>query len=63
MADERDNPGIRVPPPLIYLLPLLLGLLLDRRVHVPLLPRGVGRISGWPQLAVACCSSAGSLPK
>jgi protein-S-isoprenylcysteine O-methyltransferase Ste14 len=48
MADEQDNPGIRVPPPLIYLLPLLLGLLLDRRVRVPFLPRGVGRIIGWP---------------
>ncbi len=48
MADEQDNPGIRVPPPLIYLLPLLLGLILDRRAHIPFLPRGVGRIIGWP---------------
>jgi protein-S-isoprenylcysteine O-methyltransferase Ste14 len=48
MADEHDNPGIRVPPPLIYLLPLLLGLLLDRRSHLPFLPHGVGRIVGWP---------------
>jgi protein-S-isoprenylcysteine O-methyltransferase Ste14 len=48
MADEQDNPGIRVPPPLIYLLPLVLGLLLDRRAHVPFLPRGVGRLLGWP---------------
>ncbi len=46
--DERDNPGIKVPPPLIYLLPLLLGLLLDRRSHVPFLPSGVVRIVGWP---------------
>jgi hypothetical protein len=35
MADNQDNPGIRLPPPLIYLLPLLLGLLLDRKSHVP----------------------------
>jgi protein-S-isoprenylcysteine O-methyltransferase Ste14 len=48
MTNDHDNPGIRVPPPLIYLLPLLLGLLLDRRSHVPFLPRGVGRIIGWP---------------
>jgi protein-S-isoprenylcysteine O-methyltransferase Ste14 len=47
MADEQDNPGIKVPPPLIYLLALLLGLLLDRRAHVPFLPRGVARITGW----------------
>jgi len=45
--DQRDNPGIRVPPPLIYLLPLVLGLLLDRRSHIPVLPRGVGRVIGW----------------
>ncbi len=48
MANEQDNPGIRIPPPLIYLLPLLLGLILDRRVHIHFLPRGVGRIIGWP---------------
>ena len=48
MADEQDNPGIRVPPPPIYLLALLLGLLLDRRLHLPFLPRGVARVLGWP---------------
>ncbi len=49
MADDRrDNPGIRVPPAFIYLLPLVLGLLLDRRSHVPFLPSGVVRIIGWP---------------
>jgi protein-S-isoprenylcysteine O-methyltransferase Ste14 len=46
--DEQDNPGIKIPPPLIYLLPLLLGLVLDRRAHVPFLPRGVARVLGWP---------------
>ena len=45
--DERDNPGIRVPPPLIYLLPLFAGLLLDRRSHVAFLPRGVSPSIGW----------------
>jgi protein-S-isoprenylcysteine O-methyltransferase Ste14 len=50
MADAQDNPGIRVPPPLIYLLPLVLGLLLDRRVHVPFLPRRAARSLGWPLL-------------
>ena len=28
--DNRDDPGIKVPPPLIYLIPLVLGLLLNR---------------------------------
>ena len=36
MADEdRDNPGFLLPPPLTYLLPLVFGLLLDSRIHVP----------------------------
>jgi protein-S-isoprenylcysteine O-methyltransferase Ste14 len=48
MANDQDNPGIKVPPPLIYLLPVLLGLLLDRRAHVPLLPSRVRRTIGWP---------------
>ena len=48
MADNQDNPGIRVPPPLIYLVPLVLGLLLNRRAPVPFLPRSAARGLGWP---------------
>ena len=48
MTNEQDNPGIKIPPPLIYLLALLLGLVLDRRAHVPFLPRGVARVLRWP---------------
>jgi protein-S-isoprenylcysteine O-methyltransferase Ste14 len=48
MADDQDDPGIRVPPPLIYLLPLILGLLLNRRAPLPFLPRGATRGIGWP---------------
>ncbi len=44
--DEQDNPGIVVPPPLIYLGPLVLGLLLNRKVPVPFLPRRMARILG-----------------
>jgi protein-S-isoprenylcysteine O-methyltransferase Ste14 len=48
MADDQDNPGIRLPPPLIYLLPLIAGLVLDRRfLHVPFLPRRMARPLGW----------------
>ena len=47
----HDNPGIKVPSPLIYLLPLLSGLLLDRRLfHVPFLPRSLARGLGWSLL-------------
>jgi len=47
-SDERDNPGIKVPPPLIYLLPLVLGSVLDTRAHVPFLTHRVARALGWP---------------
>src|SRR5829696_213530 len=50
MTDERDNPGIRVPPPLIYLGALVLGLMLDRSRHVPFLARGVARGLGFSLL-------------
>jgi hypothetical protein len=29
MTDNQDNPGIRPPPPLIYLVPLAAGLVLE----------------------------------
>ncbi|HVF01592.1 MAG TPA: isoprenylcysteine carboxylmethyltransferase family protein [Rubrobacteraceae bacterium] len=48
--DERDNPGILLPPPLTYLLPLVFGLLLDRRSHLPFLPHSVAHTLGWPLL-------------
>jgi protein-S-isoprenylcysteine O-methyltransferase Ste14 len=49
--DQRENPGIRVPPPLIYLAPLVSGLLIDRKFHFPFLPRRVARILGWTLLS------------
>jgi protein-S-isoprenylcysteine O-methyltransferase Ste14 len=48
MSDDRDDPGIKVPPPLIYLVPLVLGLVFDRRRHLPFLLRGAARALGWP---------------
>ena len=48
MSDEQDNPGGWLPPPLTYLLTLLFGLVLDRRLHIPFLPHGVARVLGWP---------------
>ena len=50
MTDERDNPGVSVPPPLIYVVPLLLGLIIDRRRHVPFLPHAVSRGLGFSLL-------------
>jgi protein-S-isoprenylcysteine O-methyltransferase Ste14 len=48
--DEPHNPGFLLLPPLTYLLPLVFGLLLDRRIHVPFLPRSLARTLGWPLL-------------
>lgn len=48
MADDRDDPGIKMPPPLIYLAPLVLGLLLEGRRRLPFLPRRATRALGWP---------------
>jgi protein-S-isoprenylcysteine O-methyltransferase Ste14 len=48
MADEQDNPGGWVPPPLTYLPILLLGLVLERSLHLPFLPHRVARVLRWP---------------
>ena len=50
MTDNQDNPGIKVPPPLIYVVPLVLGLLLDRRARLPFLAHRAARGLGWPLL-------------
>ena len=47
--DEPDAMGLGVPPPpLVYLGPLILGLLLNRKIPVPFLPRRLARIVGLP---------------
>ncbi len=60
MADDHDNTGIRVPPPPVYLLTLHLGLLLDRRLHVPFLPGGVARVLGWALVGGGMALATGS---
>ncbi len=42
---DRDNAGV-VAPPLIYLCPLVLGLLLNKRFPVRFLTRGAARALG-----------------
>jgi protein-S-isoprenylcysteine O-methyltransferase Ste14 len=46
--DEPDTMGLGVPPPVAYLGPLILGLLLNRKIPAPFLPRGLPRIVGLP---------------
>lgn len=50
MTDDRDNAGVVAPPPLIYLGALTLGLLLDKKLPVPFLPRNIARALGWSLL-------------
>ncbi len=49
-GDEQDKAGVVAPPPLIYLGPLIFGLLLNRRLPIPFLPRRMARSLGWPLL-------------
>jgi protein-S-isoprenylcysteine O-methyltransferase Ste14 len=45
--DEPDAMGLGIPPPpVVYLGPLFLGLLLNRKIPVPFLPRRLARIVG-----------------
>ena len=47
--DEPDVMGLGMPPPpVVYLGPLILGLLLNRKIPAPFLPRGSKRIVGLP---------------
>ena len=48
-ASER-GPDVIAPPPLLYLIPLGVGLVLDRVLPPPRLPRGL-RLAGLPLLA------------
>jgi protein-S-isoprenylcysteine O-methyltransferase Ste14 len=50
MTEDRDKAGVVAPPPLIYLGPLILGLGLNRRLRIPLLPYKASRVLGWPLL-------------
>lgn len=50
--DEPDDLGIGFPPqPVAYLGPLILGLLLNRRIPAPFLPRRLTRILGLPLIS------------
>ena len=49
-SDAQDKAGVVAPPPLIYLGPLIFGLLLNRRLPIPFLPRRMARSLGWSLL-------------
>ena len=48
-SNEQDKAGVVTPPPLIYLVALVLGLLLNRKFPTAFLPRRrIARSLGWP---------------
>jgi protein-S-isoprenylcysteine O-methyltransferase Ste14 len=57
--NEKDNPGVIAPPPLIYAGALAAGLLASRRLRLPFLPRRLALTVG-PALVV-CGLAAGLL--
>jgi protein-S-isoprenylcysteine O-methyltransferase Ste14 len=48
-AQRPDSPGVRVPPPVHFFLAFVLGVLLQRWLPVPVLPRAV---AFWPGVAL-----------
>lgn len=50
-APERDNPGVIAPPPLIYAVALVAGLLMNRLRPIPFLPRSLARVLGLSAIA------------
>jgi protein-S-isoprenylcysteine O-methyltransferase Ste14 len=59
MAPRSDNPGVWFPPPLWYLLAVLVGVLLNRRWPLPVaegpltIVAGICFVAGWMALAFA----------
>ncbi len=54
---ERDRAGVIAPPPLIFLVPLLLGLALQRLRPLPRPPRWLSRSVGWPLVLLALATN------
>jgi protein-S-isoprenylcysteine O-methyltransferase Ste14 len=50
VPEDRDNAGVVAPPPLIFAVPLVFSLFLNRRTKLPFLPAGLTRLLGWPLL-------------
>ena len=46
--EKADNPGVLAPPPLIYAVALVAGLLANRPRPTPFLPRALSKVLGWP---------------
>jgi protein-S-isoprenylcysteine O-methyltransferase Ste14 len=57
-----DHAGVFIPPPLLYVVPLGVGALLQRLVPVAILPRSVGTVAGgWLLFALGIALFAAAL--
>lgn len=54
-APAKEHAGVIAPPPLLYLVPLLIGLWLERRIPLAILP------AAWAILVGALCILAGMI--
>src|SRR4051795_9106333 len=54
----QDHAVVIAPPPLLYAVPLGVGLLLERTRPAPLLPRTLARLLGWSLVAGAAATQA-----
>jgi protein-S-isoprenylcysteine O-methyltransferase Ste14 len=60
MSDPNpDTPGLAVPPPVLYFVPLAIGLGVNRLFPRPILPRGMAAIVGVGLLVLALVGFAG----
>lgn len=63
-APAKDHSGVVVPPPLIYVIPLLIGWWLERRHSLPLVSDEwilLIRALGWAALAIGAVTSFSAL--
>ena len=61
MADRPDNPGVRFPPPLIYLCAVIGGVLLDRQWRLAIGADSARIALAWLLLAAWVLLTAGSV--
>jgi protein-S-isoprenylcysteine O-methyltransferase Ste14 len=57
-TNPPDHSGVFIPPPLLYVVPLAVGLLIQRRYPVAVLPRSIALALGIPLVAIGLALGA-----
>lgn len=55
------NPGVRIPPPAVYILTLVIGWLLQSRWPLPFIAHDVALLSGLPLVAIGLALATASI--